>query len=465
MEKISIERLAGWGESAARSIPVKRTVSGRGAARRLRRAMDTVTAKSQNEKEPAWFADNEYLARREADIALDALRGAGRLTKGPEGAAVVMLGKVLADAGPITEERIEAFLTGARRGRTVPENEAALFGAALRAALIEALAGPEVDNERAAELFTGLRALADMDLTHALEASDPVDALLRQDRVYPAMDEASRAQYRRRVQELAKARHISSLELAQEALEKGLHEYLFPPAGRTGAGYIAARIFLPAALAVLAGAAAGSLCTALLAVWPLSELVRVGLDSILLRLTRPRRLPRLELKDGIGPEGRTVCAVSALLSDEETGPRLARRLEEYRLASRDCGEELLFALLADLPDSVQFPPKEAARLNDAAREIDRLNETYGGGFFFLCRDPVLDEKAGVYVPWERKRGAVLELMRLVRGRPNRLKVLAGDPEALHAKYVLCLDGDTRLVPGAARQLIGAAMHPLNTPLV
>ena len=78
---------------------------------------------------------------------------------------------------------------------------------------------------------------------------------------------------------------------------------------------------------------------------------------------------------------------------------------------------------------------------------------------------MLDKKEGVYVPWERKRGAVLELMRLVRGRPNRLKVLAGDPEALHAKYVLCLDGDTRLVPGAARQLIGAAMHPLNTPLV
>ncbi len=465
MEKISIERLAGWGESAARSIPVKGAVSGRGAARRLRRAMDTVTAKSQNEKEPAWFADNEYLARREADIALDALRGAGRLTKGPEGAVIVMLGRALAGAGPITEERIEAFLTGARRGRTVPENEAALFGAALRAALIEALAGPEVDNERAAELFTGLRALADMDLTHALEASDPVDALLRQDKVYPAMDEASRAQYRRRFQEMAKARHISSLELAQEALEKGLHEYLFPPAARTGAGYIAARIFLPAALAVLAGAAAKSLCTALLAVWPLSELVRVGLDSILLRLVRPRRLPRLELKDGIGPDGRTVCAVSALLSDEETGPRLARRLEEYKLANRDCGEELLFALLADLPDSVQFPPKEAARLNDAAREIDRLNETYGGGFFLLCRDPVLDKREGVYVPWERKRGAVLELMRLVRGRPNRLKVLAGDPEALHAKYVLCLDGDTRLVPGAARQLIGAAMHPLNTPLV
>ena len=105
MEKISTKMLVACGEQAARSIPVKGTVSGRSAARRLSRAMDTVTAKSQDEKEPAWFADNEYLARREADVALDALRSAGRLMKGPEGAAIIMLGRALAGAGPITEER------------------------------------------------------------------------------------------------------------------------------------------------------------------------------------------------------------------------------------------------------------------------------------------------------------------------------------------------------------------------
>ncbi len=465
MEKISTERLAGWGERAARSIPIKGHIPGRRAARRLKRAMEEVSAKSRDSREPAWFADNEYLARRETEIALGAFKSAGRLRKGPDGAAVVTLCRALVDAGPVTEERIEAFLTGARRSREMPEDEAALLGAALRAALIQALAGPEVDAARAGELFTGLRALADMDLTRALEASDPVDAVLRRDKVYPAMDETSRAQYRERIQRMAKARHISAAEAAAEALDKGLHEVLFPPCRRAGAGYIAARVFLPAALAVALGWAAGSVCTALAAVWPLSELVRVGLDSALLRIIKPRRLPRLELKDGVGPEGRTVCAVSALLGDNGTGVRLARRLEAYRLANRDCGEELLFALLADLPDGTQFPPEEAERLDAAGAEIEKLNETYGGGFFLLTRDPVWHKADGVYAPWERKRGAVLELMRLVRGRPNRLKVLAGDPEALHAKYVLCLDGDTRLVPGSARQLIGAAMHPLNAPLV
>ena len=32
------------------------------------------------------------------------------------------------------------------------------------------------------------------------------------------------------------------------------------------------------------------------------------------------------------------------------------------------------------------------------------------------------------------------------------------------KYILTLDADTRLLPGAARELIGAMLHPLNRPV-
>ncbi len=465
MEKISTERLAGWGEQAARSIPIKGTVSGKAAARRLGRAMQTLSAKGRDQRESDWFADNEYLARREANIAAAALRAGGKLRRGPDGAALVTLCKKLTAAGPVTEERIGAFLTGARRQSELPENEAALIGAALRAAIIEALAEPDVDAALAAELFTGLRTLAELDLTRALELSDPVDALLRQDKIYPRMDEASRALYRARNQRRAKKRGISALEAAKEAMEKGLHETLFPQNTRTGAWYMAARIFLPAALSILAWAVSGNFWTALLTVVPLSELARVGLDSILLRFVRPRRLPRLALEDGVGPEGRTICAVSALLTDDETGPRLARRLEEYKLANRGCGEDLIFAMLADLPDSDRFPPETAGRLDGAKAVIEALNAAYGGGFFLLTRDPSWNGADRVYSPWERKRGAILELARLVQNRPNRLKCLAGDADQLHARYILCLDADTRLAPGSARQLIGAAMHPLHVPLV
>ena len=466
METVKTERLAGWGEEAARSIPITGAVSGRRTARRLRRAMERVARLSRDPDAPAWYADNEYLSRREGSLAMAAFRSlrGDSLRRAPEGAALVCLCGQLVEAGPITEERVEEFLTGARRTEELPETEAALFGAALRMALIEALA-EGVDAPMAGELFTSLRTLAELDLTDALEHSDPLDELLREDPVYPRMDDATRAMYREECQRLAREHGTTPRKEARTALDRDLHETLCPGPDRTGRGYIAVHIAATLLLAALAAWLSGAWGTALLVLLPASELVGSVLDRLLLRFVRPRRLPRLELRDGLGPQGRTVCAVSALLTDEEAGPALARRLEEYRLANRDAGEDLLFALLADLPDSAEAPSPEDPRLEAARRAIAGLNSRWGGGFYLLTRDPVRNEANGVFTPWERKRGALTELCRLTQGRPSTLRCLAGERGDLHARYVLCLDADTRLVPGAARQLVGAAMHPSNRPVV
>ena len=236
MEKISTKALAGWGEESARGIAVGGTVSGRRTAARLDRALAEIGGKARDPKQTAWFADNEYLARREAELARAAFRAGGRIRRCRDGAALVSLCRRLVRAGPVTEERVEAFLTGARRHDELPENEAALVGAALRAALLEELGAPEVDAAAAEELFGSLRTVADMDLTRALETSDPVDALFRQDRVYPAMDEGSRAQYRERNQRLARRQGKTALETARQVMDAGLHEALFPPSGAPGRG-------------------------------------------------------------------------------------------------------------------------------------------------------------------------------------------------------------------------------------
>ncbi len=465
METIRNERLARWGEQAARSIPVTGAVSGRKTAKNLAAAMHRVADLSRDESVTAWYADNEYLSRREGSLALAAFRAAGKLRRGPDGAALVMLCRRLVDAGPITEERVEEFLTGARRSEEMPETEAALVGAALRMAVIESLS-EGADAQRAAELFTSLRTLAELDLTDALEHSDPIDELLRHDDIYPALDERSRAAYREQCQQLAKKHGSTPRKEAQTALEEGLHAYLNPPIRRSGAGYIAAHVLLTLILSLFAGFFFGDWRIGALVLLPISELVGSVTDMTLLRFVKPRRLPRLELRDGVPAEGRTVCAVSALLTDDDTAPKLARRLEEYRLSNRECGENLLFALLADLPDSKVYPaPGGAERLAAAKEAIDRLNERFGGGFYLLTRDMQWNPADRIYTPWERKRGAILELCRLTQGKPSSLRCMAGERSELHARYVLCLDGDTRLVPGAARQLIGAAMHPANAPIV
>ena len=67
--------------------------------------------------------------------------------------------------------------------------------------------------------------------------------------------------------------------------------------------------------------------------------------------------------------------------------------------------------------------------------------------------------------WERKRGKLEELNRLLRGEgADRFSTIVGDLAVLsNIRYVITLDTDTQLPRDTARQLVGAMAHPLNRP--
>ena len=93
---------------------------------------------------------------------------------------------------------------------------------------------------------------------------------------------------------------------------------------------------------------------------------------------------------------------------------LAALLERYRLANRDSGPELRFGILADLPDGAAPMGEEgAAWVTSAHRAIQALNEKYGGGFYLFFRRPAFSAQDEKYMGWERKRGALTELVRLL----------------------------------------------------
>lgn len=159
--------------------------------------------------------------------------------------------------------------------------------------------------------------------------------------------------------------------------------------------------------------------------------------------------------------------LSVLLTGEKAADGALRRLEEFRAASRGCGENLLFGLLCDLPESGEtLSHADRALLDHAAAKTDALNARCGGGFYLFTRDRLYSRDSGKFAPWERKRGALLELCRLLAGENTTLRVRAGDAEKLRStRYILTLDADTRLEPESAGELIGAALHLLNRPAV
>ena len=65
--------------------------------------------------------------------------------------------------------------------------------------------------------------------------------------------------------------------------------------------------------------------------------------------------------------------------------------------------------------------------------------------------------------WERKRGKLHELNRLLRGATDTSFLPTGTAAPDGVRYVITLDADTRLPRGAVERLVGTMAHPLNRP--
>lgn len=487
MAETNTAALRAQGGRDARALSV--TGRGRADTGRIRRAAKAlahmahaVTPETPNGQ---WLRDNRSFAAAAAGDAAAALRHARVRTAGGQTVpGACCAGLLRACEGALTVKAAEAYLEGFQDVLPLETAELALLVPGLQAAVVCALAESYAgDGAAAPALFTSLRALGTAAWGMLAERCDRVGRILARDPVgvYPAMDEATRAHYRQCVARLARRTGRTEIDIAEDVLARAqssegarrhvgwflLREVLGAPEKRRDGGwYIAAVVVGTLFLSLLLGFATKSASGAVLLLIPVSEVVKGLLDAVLLRVTKPRFVPRLALRRGIPPEGRTLCVIAALLTSPDDAHALCARLEEYYLCNRDALGQLTFGLLADLPETDrEHAPIDPAILRAARAEIETLNARWGSRFYLFTRKRV-PTPDGKWSAWERKRGALLELARLVLDRPGALHCAAGDAAGLSGTvYLLTLDADTRLTPGAARALVGAMLHPLNRAVV
>ncbi|MCL2563994.1 MAG: hypothetical protein FWE08_08185 [Oscillospiraceae bacterium] len=445
--------------------------------------------------EMEWLLDNWYIAEREGKEAAARLKGAPKLRRTDGGAFLLALTTALVEAGDgeVTPEGIGAFFEGVQQVRPLDEQEISLLAPAITAALLyrlrdlaAAIRGTETPGlaDRMNRVFTALRLLASLDMLDILDEISRAEQTLRGDPagVYTEMDERTRGRYRKEVSRLAKRHGLEEHQVAERVLERAKKSegrarhvgyYLFteplgePARRRRGGLYIGGILLTSVFLAVLAAVVLRSAVVALLLVLPISEIIKNLFDFFVIKCVRPQHIPRLGLEDGVPSEGRTLCVISALLNSAEAGRDCAARLEEYYLANRDCGPNLLFGILADFPESEHSTIPEAEEwVSVTTAALEGLGKKYGATFLLFYRERRFDKRSRRYMGWERKRGAILELTRLLTDKENMLQLRAGTKLQLEGvRYVITLDSDTRLNVGAARELIGAMLHPLNTPVI
>lgn len=199
---------------------------------------------------------------------------------------------------------------------------------------------------------------------------------------------------------------------------------------------------------------------------PASEIATSLVNSVLSRTIRPARLPKLELKEGIPEEMATMVIVPTLIPNVKRTLDLIDNLEVFYYANKD--DNIYFTLLGDFKDAnTEVLPEDEEIIKRALDRIGQLNQKHAhkgkSRFYFLCRKRQFNEKQQKWMGWERKRGAIVEFNRVLRGDSNTSFIYSSTDlkEYPRVKYVITLDADTHLPMETAKQLIGTIAHPMN----
>jgi cyclic beta-1,2-glucan synthetase len=392
----------------------------------------------------------------------------------------------------------------------------------LPAVQIQQSADQAADNLSVSNAVNSLRALGDADWPDIVARSSPLMSLMLGSRLFEAEDSGTRDLTLHGIARLALASRRSELTVAQALLDlmhaatgaeggdmrqTAASHWLQGPGRPTLARALglherlhslwlasARRLALPAYLStVLLGTLALVYwgCTHYAAavaepVWsltvvgvlmllPASEALVAVINRIVSESARPTRLQRLALAGGIPAEHRVLVTIPAMLSDDDSTAALAHRLLLHYLANPE--RHAQFALLTDWADAdTAHAAADEALLAGATRCIGQLNLRYPRGsddagaaprFILLHRGRVFCETEQRWIGWERKRGKLEQLIRLLArpGSGTAFVELAGELSRTTAdtRYVLSLDSDTQLPPGRLRELVGVAAHPHNRP--
>jgi cyclic beta-1,2-glucan synthetase len=361
-------------------------------------------------------------------------------------------------------------------------------------------------NLTVSNIITTLRLIGQIDWVELIEPVSRPLRLLAQLPSFALESESTRQQITRAMERLARQSRRTELEVAQAVVS--LAQASTGPPVRQTAGYyligegrnaLAAALQLPAMargrrkarLSLYIGAIAlGSAVLLWLAshrlesagwqqalflfllAWPASEAAASLVHRLLAESLKVQVLPRLELAAGIAAQDAVLVVIPTMLSSRWSTRLLLEHLERHWLANRE--QHAQFALLTDWADAdAATLHTDAALLADAVAQVQDLNArspAVAGAaprFLLIHRPRSWCETQQRWLGWERKRGKLELLVRALAtgGWDGFLPLAPGASLAPGIRFVLTLDSDTGLPPGALRELVAIAAHPLNEPRV
>jgi cyclic beta-1,2-glucan synthetase len=455
-----------------------------------------------------------HIARQQADVIADQLLGVNGRSADPE--ALRHLHAAATDSAVFMVQLIKRLRD--QDPRVTPALEWLEARLIQQGTSSDAIVRDEHQRQGAANvtvrnIITSMRLISDVNWADCFEQVSLVDATLRRSGNFAGMDFATRNLYRSAIEQLARHSAHSELEIAhrviaatdagadasgrerdpgyfllahgRRAFERAIN-YRAPWRSWLGrlnatlgpAGYACTVVLMGTALLTLVlwlqharGASPGWLIAlGLLGIIPALDVAVALVNRAVMRCVGATLLPALELREGVPASLRTMVVMPTLLTTAAAIEEQIERLEVHYLASAQ--GEVHFALLSDWTDAdTEHVADDLDLLHIATEGIARLNRrheamTAGARFYLLHRRRTWSEGQQQWLGWERKRGKLHELNRLLRGATDTSFMIDDQarkslPDAV--RYVITLDADTRLPRETVRRLIGKLAHPLNQP--
>ena len=199
-------------------------------------------------------------------------------------------------------------------------------------------------------------------------------------------------------------------------------------------------------------------------------------DKIIAYLTgkfvRPKILPRFNFAKTISPDCPTMIAMPSVINSTEKLDKMINKMEITYLANRS--ENMYYMLLGDCAPTKKDShiPLDDEIVKYGRKKIEELNKKYPSEhklFNFLYRKRVYSESEETYMGWERKRGALSHLNKLLLNKltdeeKEKIMYLAHN-DIPTVKYLITVDEDTSLSLNSAKELVAIIAHPLNKPIL
>ena len=339
----------------------------------------------------------------------------------------------------------------------------------------------KMDNDiLVSNIFGDLKELVEYYDEDMFEKISKVEKLLLTDDIYKNMTDDSKELYRNQIIIQAKRKHCSELAYTEKLFEKNKNNAdfhigfeLFKKTAKSVNSFI--YIFINFALTLILSFVLANyfikfhILGFFILLVPVHQLLNQIINQIIIKFVPTRSLPKLDYSKGIPEESRTMVVIPTIVSTKEKIKDMFDTLETYYLINKS--NNLYFTLLGDAKASENQIESYDEELTEYGQKYaEELNKKYNKDlFYFLYRKRVWNEKEGVFLGYERKRGALHHFNKILLGEyvdeTKYFNVNMLHHNDLNIKYVITLDTDTRLVLNTALNLVGAMAHPLNKPVL